>query len=538
MKHSACRSAPARAGTTLAVARGMAAEDDDDWALVKQTSSSSLAASSLVSSAATMAYSTVTFAVQQSSSLEVLEALLLAVSTPSSPKYGQHLSFREVGALVANPKATAAVLQWIHASIPDAIAVNATAFGEYITVCSSVESLGLLLNASLLPYARPSRPKEVIWRSGEYSLPGDVSPHIEAVFDLVDKPPRLRGGPVLVPQSSPAAANISSFASSTIMTPARLRFLYNMGSHTGSTHATQAVFGTIGQAFAPEDIALFQSSFQLASNPVTSLRNFRAHNQSYCASSDVCGEASLDLEYMMAVAPRSPTTYWYASSFAPMSPFVDWIVNVSASARPPLVHSIRFVHLPLAFLFFTSRPLISLRHTPLSLTRHLLFSLHLSSQHISTTSSSAPPHTSTPPHTPTPNTPSHSPHSPRPATAAASASSLPPFGAPLTRRQPSWACAASESWWPLGTTAPARVETRARHAGTTQSGPPAAPSSLRWAPPWAAWAQTGRSERAPPRRAASSRLAAAFRPSRRAQRTRRPQWRATAKPSRRGATRR
>lgn len=404
-------------------------DNDDDWALVlwphPKEQVSSLASSS-AEDLLPSPTSTVTFAIQQAASLQELEALLYEVSTPSSPTYGQHLSFKEVGALVANPQATSAVLQWLHASLPNALAVNATTFGEYITVIAPVEALAALLNTSLLPYARPSRPDVVIWRSVGYSLPGDVGPHVAAVLDLVDLPPRLRGEPGLVSSSSSAsvsaaastayarnntantfAANVSAASSSTIMTPARLRLLYNMGSHVGSAKATQAIFGTIGQAFAPEDISLFQSTMHLADNPVTTLRNIRRHNQTFCASSgDMCGEASLDLEYLMAVSPRSPTTYWYASSFAPMSPFVDWIVNASATAHPPLVHSVRFVFIPLPFssAFFVLK--IDMHSNP---------SLPLPIFHGQSNQN------------PTPTQ--------RPATDAASSTSRPPSAAPSTQRR-------------------------------------------------------------------------------------------------------
>jgi len=55
---------------------------------------------------------------------------------------------------------------------------------------------------------------------------------------------------------------------------------------------------------------------------------------------DACGEANLDVQYMMAVAQGAPTTYWYAPG--DVEPFVDWIMKVSDKTNPPLVHSISY----------------------------------------------------------------------------------------------------------------------------------------------------------------------------------------------------
>jgi len=53
-----------------------------------------------------------------------------------------------------------------------------------------------------------------------------------------------------------------------------------------------------------------------------------------------CAEANLDVQYMMAVSPETPLTYWYDSN--QNTPFEDWIEAVAAASDPPKINSISY----------------------------------------------------------------------------------------------------------------------------------------------------------------------------------------------------
>merc|ERR1712048_516407 len=53
-----------------------------------------------------------------------------------------------------------------------------------------------------------------------------------------------------------------------------------------------------------------------------------------------CAEANLDVQYMMAVSPVTPLTYWYDSN--QNTPFEDWIENVAKASDPPKINSISY----------------------------------------------------------------------------------------------------------------------------------------------------------------------------------------------------
>jgi len=54
-------------------------------------------------------------------------------------------------------------------------------------------------------------------------------------------------------------------------------------------------------------------------------------------------EASLDIEYIMGIAPKIPTWFVYtAGDYQGQEPFLDWIVNMSSVSDAPYVHSVSY----------------------------------------------------------------------------------------------------------------------------------------------------------------------------------------------------
>jgi len=56
------------------------------------------------------------------------------------------------------------------------------------------------------------------------------------------------------------------------------------------------------------------------------------------------GEANLDIQYIMGVAPGSPTTFWsiYANSTVEVDDILQWAVAMSNTANPPMVNSLSY----------------------------------------------------------------------------------------------------------------------------------------------------------------------------------------------------
>lgn len=93
------------------------------------------------------------------SNLDKLEAALLEVSTPSSPKYGQHWSFDEVGALTAPARAARPALEnWLVSNGVPTSAMEWTPYNSWLRVSLSRRAIEELLsyvshNRFIVPFA-------------------------------------------------------------------------------------------------------------------------------------------------------------------------------------------------------------------------------------------------------------------------------------------------------------------------------------------------------------------------------------------------
>jgi len=54
-----------------------------------------------------------------------------------------------------------------------------------------------------------------------------------------------------------------------------------------------------------------------------------------------CGEANLDVQFIMGVAQGAPTWFWVIDPNS-QDPFLDWVIALAATKNPPLVHSISY----------------------------------------------------------------------------------------------------------------------------------------------------------------------------------------------------
>lgn len=252
---------------------------------------------------------------------------LMSVSDPSSPTYGQHLSHAEIGRIVSNPGATTQVKDWLIAG--GAEILRTTPHGEYIRARASVGAWNSRLNATFQTFVNGDA---TILRTQSYTIPVELEVAVAFIGYAADLPPSKI--PKLLPiklVETPAVGGV---------TPSLLKQQYQIGDAKGSEASTLCVFEGDDQNYSPSDLTAFQSLYMLPTQSVA--KDIGGHNQSSECNSkpQSCGEANLDVQYAMAVAPHSPMTYWYIANDT--SPFVAWAEAVAADPSPPLVHSISY----------------------------------------------------------------------------------------------------------------------------------------------------------------------------------------------------
>lgn len=160
------------------------------------------------------------------------------------------------------------------------------------------------------------------------------------------------------------------------VSPALLNSFYHISNNgVQNAGATQSLFESLGntrtkrsvcvdlffagQSYVPADLTQFQQSYNLPQTPIAKVVGVNQPSQ--CAQSgekggsvllshfdgilqvNNCFEASLDVQYILAIAQNATTWYWSVSSTGDI--FLQWIEALASTPNPPLVHSMSYASL-------------------------------------------------------------------------------------------------------------------------------------------------------------------------------------------------
>jgi len=288
----------------------------EDWA---QPRTSSMSAFEVVGE------HTLLFCIKQNN-IDQLKNLLSQISDPNHPTFRQHLTFDEIGQLSSNSIGTDAVVAWLEASGAQVLSV--TPRGEYIEVKAPIALWTTLLQANFFQL-RHTKTDNVITRCNAYSLPAAVAQYVNSVAYTSQLPPRISAAPMRQMAAGASTTTIKTLQSA-----------YKIDNDTSSlTHGSQSVFESLGQYYSPSDLTAFAKSNNYI--PVNITDEGGHQSSSECLSDpNSCGEANLDVQYITAVAPGIPTTFWYVAESNSL--YYDYLVAVANQVNPVLVHSISY----------------------------------------------------------------------------------------------------------------------------------------------------------------------------------------------------
>jgi tripeptidyl-peptidase I len=277
----------------------------------------------------------VTFVIRQRNMPE-LTKILDDVSDPASMNYGHHMTKDEVAKLTSNPEARDAVVS--HLNAIGAKIVAETLNSEYITANASISVWESMFNTQFFMFHQEkyNRSFRKIVRAESYSIPAGLQLHVDGVFNAIDMPPpSLENFGRFVLEEEDAEG--ITLAATSFMVPSTLRKFYNVSNAKGSSSSTQSIFATIEQYFSPSDLATFQSEANLPSQNVLKTVGGHSSDTVCIEDPDSCAEGNLDVQYIMAASPISPTTYWYTND-----DWSGWLKSVANTPNPPLVFSISY----------------------------------------------------------------------------------------------------------------------------------------------------------------------------------------------------
>ena len=275
----------------------------------------------------------VIFVIRQRNMAE-LTKILDDVSDPASVNYGKHMTSEEIATLTSNPNARDALSTYLISN--GATIVSETLFGEYVTANAAISVWETMFNTEFYLFHQSSgNSTKKIVRAESYSIPMDLHAHVDGVFNTIQMP-------LQVEEKSSKLFRVENDAKKValatgFMIPSKLRKFYNIGTAKGSPLSTQAIFGAIDQYFSPSDLRTFQRWAGFPLQPIASDIGRHTSDAVCLSNPDNCAEANLDVQYIMASSPSSPTTYWYSDLS-----WSSWLLSVANTPKPPLVFSISY----------------------------------------------------------------------------------------------------------------------------------------------------------------------------------------------------
>ncbi|KAF1958205.1 tripeptidyl-peptidase-like protein [Byssothecium circinans] len=281
---------------------------------------------------------------------DLFEQTLLEISTPSHPRYGQHLKREELKDLI-KPRAesTDAVLSWLSDSgIPSRDIVND---GEWINFAAPISKAETMLNTTFKTYQSLMRKDMKKIRALRYSVPKDLHDHIDMIQ------PTTRFGQVR-PQFSNIhdqeeipdikAAVVVNATCNTTITPTCIKELYNFADYVpGKANVTIGVTGYLEQYARFKDFDQFAS--EAAPWAVGSTFNTTSVNGGIIDqnATDDSVEANLDIQYTLGlVAPAIGVNFYSTPNRGLLVPDLDQPTQADNSNEPYLDFFTYVVGLP------------------------------------------------------------------------------------------------------------------------------------------------------------------------------------------------
>lgn len=272
----------------------------------------------------------VIFALKQRN-VDKIARLFELVSDPQTSKYGQYLSIEEITAIVEPTQETLSTVTEFLASF----GLTDFALGgnrDFLFVDVPLSKLSQMFQVEFKTYMHRRTGRLHTTTIQPPSVPSKVSEHIDYVvgFNGFPTEPRQR------PEHRPTQKLLDDYQ----VGPLELRQRYNI-SQIQAAHPRnkQAVAEFQGEYYLQQDLQTFiKKYYPTNSNPAWWTATVKGTNDPTNPST----EGSLDIEYIMGVAPGIPTEYWSMANFDFYSDLTRWAAEIQADANSPWVHSVSY----------------------------------------------------------------------------------------------------------------------------------------------------------------------------------------------------
>ncbi|KAH9165905.1 subtilisin-like protein [Lactarius sanguifluus] len=271
----------------------------------------------------------------------VLDALY-EVSSPSSLKYGAHLSREQLADIVSpHPDTLALVNSWLkhHGVHPSSI--SRSHGGGWLTVADvPMSQANNILSASYQLY-RHAKTNETVIRTISYGLPVELHSHVKTVAPtthfssprMLRHTPRLRraAGTMAAPAKAAAAPvdlgrGLSRRDDLEPVIPSFLRWIYKTEGYEPAAidRNKLGVAGFIGDSPSPVDLTLFMTAHRTDGADTATFDVVMINGGRYDPNTPSV-EGNVDIQYTEAMAFPTPLTYYSTGSESGMDPYLSWL---------------------------------------------------------------------------------------------------------------------------------------------------------------------------------------------------------------------
>jgi tripeptidyl-peptidase-1 len=255
-----------------------------------------------------------------------LDRILMAVSTPGNPEYGNFKRPSDMQALIApTERSIHNVLDWLSSTFDAVDVVRETFTADLLSVRTTVGVAERFLNCKYYDYVSTI---DMQTRVSRVRLGTDYSVDIAVARDLYFVSPTVRF-PHLKPRVQVSAVE---------QNPSLLRALYNVGNAKGSAAGnSQAVASFRNQLYDIADCQAMWKAYNIDSCTVT-------NNPADQASGHHL-EAELDTQYMSSMGEGVPMQVWMTAGINFENALMEWTNNILLSAQngtAPMLFSVSY----------------------------------------------------------------------------------------------------------------------------------------------------------------------------------------------------
>ncbi|KAJ5639390.1 uncharacterized protein N7484_007252 [Penicillium longicatenatum] len=259
-------------------------------------------------------------AINSPDTLAIFEQIVIDISTPGHPSYGQHMKREQVRQLLRpSPVVTNQILSWLNSEniSPDSIELD----GNWLTFEAAVFQAERMLETEFFSYKNKDGDSTIV-RALEYSVPSELRDYIQLIQPTTRfwefSPLRgLSDEPHVVATTEDISAGCG-----TVVTPSCLRDLYGLYNTTSTPDPRNrlGIAGFLEQYARHSDflhfMQLYASDQTDANFTVVSING--GQNDENSTKNSV--EASLDLQYSISLAYRALVTFYTTGGRGPVIP--------------------------------------------------------------------------------------------------------------------------------------------------------------------------------------------------------------------------